>query len=71
MAGLCPSGIPCVDLSGECLKCNLNYSCKYGAMYEANCSAMEHVDCIVRKTCEKEVLQRIFPRFILLRFRVY
>lgn len=57
MAEMCPSGVPCVELSGECLKCNLNYSCKYGSMYEANCAVMEHVDCIVRKTCDERILQ--------------
>ncbi|KYM88254.1 TM2 domain-containing protein almondex [Atta colombica] len=56
MASLCPSGISCVELSGECLKCNLNYSCKYGVMYETNCSVMEHVDCIVRKTYEERIM---------------
>lgn len=47
LAGLCPSGMLCAELSGECLKCNLNYSCVYGAIYTANCSVLEHVDCIV------------------------
>ncbi|KAG5318315.1 AMX protein, partial [Pseudoatta argentina] len=63
MASLCPSGIPCVELSGECLKCNLNYSCKYGAMYEANCSVMEHVDCILKFF---NILNRMFQNIIKL-----
>ncbi|KYN09657.1 PREDICTED: TM2 domain-containing protein almondex [Trachymyrmex cornetzi] len=58
MASLCPSGIPCVELSGECLKCNLNYSCRYGATYEANCSVMEHVDCIGEQTFTKKYICR-------------
>jgi len=63
--GLCPSGISCAELSGECLKCNLNYSCKYGAIYEANCSVMEHIDCIVCKTCGKS-----FAIFFSLKFEI-
>lgn len=52
ITGLCgPSGIPCIELSGECLKCIFNYSCVYGAVYDAQCSVMEHVDCIVCKIC--------------------
>ncbi|OAD59054.1 TM2 domain-containing protein almondex [Eufriesea mexicana] len=46
---LCPSGIACSELSGDCLKCNLNSNCVYGAVYVANCSVLEHVDCIVRR----------------------
>ncbi|XP_053986489.1 TM2 domain-containing protein 3 isoform X2 [Hylaeus volcanicus] len=43
---LCPSGTACSELSGECLKCNLNTSCIYGMVYIANCSILEHVDCV-------------------------
>lgn len=52
ITGLCgPSGIHCAELSGECLNCNLNYSCIYGAIYIAQCSVMEHIDCVVCKFC--------------------
>lgn len=49
IANLCPNGISCTDLPGECLKCNLNYTCIYGVVYVANCSVIEHVDCVVCK----------------------
>lgn len=43
----CPSGIACSELSGDCLKCSLNLNCVYGATYIANCTILEHIDCIV------------------------
>lgn len=44
---MCPNGIACSELSGECLKCNLNPNCVYGMVYIANCSISEHIDCVV------------------------
>ncbi|XP_025267730.1 TM2 domain-containing protein almondex-like [Camponotus floridanus] len=59
LTGLCgPSGIPCIELSGECLKCIFNYSCVYGAVYDAQCSVMEHGDCIRKKTFQKKYMCR-------------
>lgn len=49
MANLCPTGVSCTELSSNCLRCSLNYSCVYGAMNVANCSVLDHVDCIVCK----------------------
>ncbi|KAL0123720.1 hypothetical protein PUN28_005905 [Cardiocondyla obscurior] len=54
----CPSGIPCTELGAECLRCGLNPNCKYGAIYEANCSVMEHVDCIGEQTFLKKYMCR-------------
>lgn len=58
IAGLCPSGIPCSELSSECLKCNLDSNCVYGAISVANCSVVEHVDCIGEQTFQKKYMCR-------------
>jgi len=49
MTNLCLSGIPCAELSVECLNCNFNYNCVYGATYVSNCSVKDHIDCVVHK----------------------
>lgn len=51
LANLCLTGTPCTELNSECLRCNLNYNCVYGAMYVANCTVLEHINCIVCNTC--------------------
>ncbi|XP_011144331.1 TM2 domain-containing protein almondex isoform X2 [Harpegnathos saltator] len=51
LTNLCPSGTSCTELNSECLKCNLNYNCIYGTTYVANCSVLEHVDCIKKYIC--------------------
>ncbi|XP_012227349.2 TM2 domain-containing protein almondex [Linepithema humile] len=58
IANLCPSGISCTDLPGDCLKCNLNYTCIYGAVYVANCSVIEHVDCVGDQVFSKKYMCR-------------
>ncbi|KAH0952731.1 hypothetical protein HN011_009898 [Eciton burchellii] len=46
MTNLCLSGTPCAELSIECLNCNFNYNCVYGATYVSNCSVKDHIDCV-------------------------
>ncbi|XP_043674568.1 TM2 domain-containing protein almondex isoform X2 [Vespula pensylvanica] len=58
MSGLCPAGILCSELRVECLKCNLNTNCVYGAIYVANCTVLENVDCIGEQNFQKEYICR-------------
>lgn len=58
IAKSCPSGIACSELSGECLKCNLNPNCVYGAVCVANCSVLEHIDCVGEQFFQKKYICR-------------
>ncbi|XP_020278085.1 TM2 domain-containing protein almondex [Pseudomyrmex gracilis] len=55
---MCPSGVSCTKLSADCLKCNLSYTCVYGETLVANCSVIEHVDCIGEQTFTKKYICR-------------
>ncbi|CAL7946540.1 unnamed protein product [Xylocopa violacea] len=55
IARLCPNGIACSELGGHCLKCNLNPNCVYGSTYVANCSVLEHIDCVVSNLTKRVI----------------
>ncbi|XP_071862332.1 TM2 domain-containing protein 3 almondex [Bombus fervidus] len=55
---LCPNGIACSELSGDCLKCDLNPNCVYGAVYVANCSVLENIDCVGEQFFQKKYICR-------------
>lgn len=54
----CAATVPCSKLNAECIKCNLNQNCVYGAMYLTNCSVLEHVDCIGPRSFQKKYMCR-------------
>ncbi|XP_012277103.1 TM2 domain-containing protein almondex [Orussus abietinus] len=55
---LCPVGILCTELGGDCLKCTLNTNCIYGANYTANCTVLPQVDCIGEQHFQKKYICR-------------
>ncbi len=44
---LCPSGVACNKLGGDCISCDINASCHYGRNVSVVCSAKPLVVCSV------------------------
>lgn len=43
----CPSQLPCNQLSGDCLDCNMTSACIYGRQYNITCMPKSGLDCTV------------------------
>ncbi|PIK46169.1 putative TM2 domain-containing protein 3-like [Apostichopus japonicus] len=41
----CPSQLPCNQLSGDCLDCNMTSACIYGRQYNITCIPKSGLDC--------------------------
>lgn len=45
---ICPVGVLCKDLDADCLDCEFNTSCEYGAKFlDAKCRPKHQVNCTV------------------------
>jgi len=52
----CPSGVDCRDLGLDCLVCECDYGCQYGAKSHANCTVVEGVQCEGERWFEREFI---------------
>jgi len=54
----CPSGVICAKLGGECIDCEFNKSCVYGAEVNVTCRAKNGLHCIGEKSFTRSMICR-------------